>query len=49
MVNAKVCSFVTSGRTANDVSPTRPRVTLPIALLSTSHPKEGATVKKAHG
>lgn len=40
----KVYSFVISGRTAKEVSPTSPRVTLFRALVFTGSPSRGATV-----
>ena len=42
-VRANVCSLLTSGRTAKDVSPTSPLVTLLIASRFTPKPKRGAT------
>lgn len=39
-----MCSLVTSGRIAKDVSPTRPRVTLDKASSLTGRPNRGATV-----
>jgi hypothetical protein len=42
-VRAKVVRAVTSGRTAKEVSPTRPRVTLLIASWLTVRPRRGAT------
>lgn len=44
-VSAKVCSLVTSGRTANEVSPTRPRVTLVRASSLIERPRRGATIR----
>lgn len=44
-VNIKVSSFVTSGRTAKEVSPTSPRVTLFRAPASTGSPSRGATAE----
>lgn len=41
----KVCSFVTSGSTAKEVSPTSPRVTLFRASALTGSPSRGATVE----
>lgn len=43
-VKINVCSFVTSGRTANEVSPTRPRVTLFRASWLIGSLRDGATV-----
>ena len=42
-VRTNVIRGVTSGRTANDVSPTSPLVTLLIAPISTGIPRYGAT------
>jgi hypothetical protein len=43
-VNRKQVRGTTSGRTAKDVSPTRPRVTLCTASGSTFNPRRGAPV-----
>ena len=48
-VRMKVCSLVTSGRIAKDVSPTKPRVTLDKASSLTGRPNRGATVYISQG
>lgn len=44
-VSKKVCSLVTSGRMAKEVSPTSPRVTLFNASVFTGSPSLGATAE----
>ena len=48
-VSKNVCSLVTSGRTAKEVSPTSPRVTLLRASWFTGRPKRGATIFQVSG